>query len=229
MKLRPANSKFIEWDVRNWSPAIDYWKSLSSQKIAGCSALEVGAGYGGLSLWLASEGAKVTCSDLHGPQPEAEAKHTDANISHLLTYEAVDAANIPYTSEFDIVLFKSMLGIVGDPCTKESQARAIGQMHKALKDNGELFFAENLAASPLHRFLRRKYVEWEQIWRYPSLGEMLEFLSPFSKVSYTTVGFAGTFGRTEAQRNVLGIADGLLIDRIVPVSWRYIMIGVARK
>jgi hypothetical protein len=36
---------------------------------------------------------------------------------------------------------------------------------------------------------------------------MEEFLSPFSKVQYRTVGFADAFGRSERQRNILGLLD----------------------
>lgn len=229
MNSQYSLADFIEWDVRNWGVALNYWKTHSSQSLSGCSALEVGCDYGGLSLWLASEGARVTCSDVRGPKPEAITKHQASGLSHLFEYKSVDAMNIPYAEEFDVVLFKSILGNIGDPCTKETQSQAIGEMHKALKKGGELFFAENLSASPLHKFLRRKYVKWGTTWRYPSIAEMLEFLKPFSEVSYTTIGFAGTFGRSEKQREMLGGADRMLIDRVVPERWRYIIAGVARK
>jgi SAM-dependent methyltransferase len=228
----PENDKltdYIEWDVRNWSAALEFWKSNTSQDLSKCSALEIGCNYGGLSLWLASQGARVTCSDLNGPRPEAVEKHREAGVSDAIKYEAVSALEIPYREEFDIVAFKSVLGAVGRPITKGSQARAIREIHKALKWGGELFFAENLTASPAHRYFRRRFVKWGASWRYLTIAEMLEFLKPFSEVSYTTFGFTGTFGRSEKQRDVLGRMDKALFDRIVPPGWRYIMAGVARK
>lgn len=222
-------SDFIEWDVANWSAALDYWKAHSVQDLAGSSALEIGTNYGGLSLWLASQGASVTSTDRYGPKAEAIAKHRDSHLSPLIKHAAVDALDIPYKNSFDIVVFKSVLGILGDPCTRETQATAVAGMYHALKQGGELFFAENLSASPLHKFLRARFVEWGTLWRYPSITEMLGYLSPFARVDYTTIGFAGTFGRSERQRNALGSMDRILIDRMVPASWKYIMVGVARK
>jgi hypothetical protein len=57
-----------------------------------------------------------------------------------------------------------------------------------------------------HRFFRRKFVKWGAT-RYISVAEMEGFLSSFSKVQYRTVGFAGAFGRSERQRNILGLLD----------------------
>jgi SAM-dependent methyltransferase len=128
--------------------------------------------------------------------------------------------------KFDVIVFKSMLGAIN---TRELQAKAINEMHKALKKGGELFFAENLTASSLHGFLRRKFVKWGNEWRYVTLEEMTAFLSPFSDLNTQAVGFAGTFGRTEKQRNLLGVSDRLLFDRVIPKHWKYILLGVARK
>ena len=58
---------------------------------------------------------------------------------------------------------------------------------------------------------------------------MNEFLSLFSHVEYRTVGFAGAFGRTELQRNLLGVLDETVLNYAVPENWRYIIVGVARK
>lgn len=229
MDLRHDISEFIEWDVRNWSAALEFWKANSSKNLAECSALEIGSDYGGLSLWLASEGADVICSDVNGPKPEARTKHLAAGYSKQITYASIDALNIPYTEQFDVVVMKSVLGIVGNPCTKESQARAISEIYKCLKPGGELYFAENLSASRLHRYLRGKYVKWGSKWRYPAAEEMLGFLQGFSRVDHTLFGFAGTFGRNERQRNLLGVADRLIVDRIVPSGWKYIIAGVAVK
>jgi SAM-dependent methyltransferase len=225
----PANLlNYVDWDAQNWSAALDFWLANSTQELANCTALEIGTNYGGLSLWLASKGARVVCSDINPVRVEAVERHQAAGVSHLIEYETIDAKNIPYAEHFDIVVFKSVLGApeIGD---KTRQAEVLRQIHKSLKKGGELFFAENLVASPAHMFFRRKMIRWGTHWRYVTIEEMREFLSPFSHVKFQTNGFAGAFGRNETQRNLLGRLDKTFFDRLVPESWKYIIAGVAKK
>ena len=217
---------YVEWDARNWSVALDFWLARSAKNLAECRVLEIGADYGGLSLWLASKGARVVCSDRNGVRREAVERHRASDFNHLIEHRAVDAANIPFEEEFDVIVFKSVLGMVG---TKQQQAKALTEIHKALKPGGELFFAENLVASPVHMFFRRKLIRWGSTWRYVTIEEMREFLAPFAETHLQTTGFAGTFGRTETQRNLLALGDRLIFDRLVPERWKYIIAGVARK
>jgi hypothetical protein len=121
------------------------------------------------------------------------------------------------------------VGAIGRFGGKQSQAQAVREMHKALKPGGELFFAENLIASSLHQFCRRKFVRWGRTWRYVSIHEMLEFLKPFANLQYSTIRFAGAFGRTEIQRSCLSVLDQAVFQRTVPDSWMYIIVGVAKK
>jgi SAM-dependent methyltransferase len=218
--------KYVEWDVRNWGVALDFWLAHSGKRLSECKVLEIGTNTGRLSLWLASKGAKVVCSDVNRVRREAVELHEASDLAHLIEHQTIDATSIPYTEEFDIVVFKSVIGAID---TKEAQAKAVGEMHKALKKDGELFFAENLVASPMHMFFRRKMISWGETWRYVTIEEMNEFLAPFSEKKLRTIGFAGTFGRSEAQRNLLALGDRLIFERIVPESWKYIIAGVARK
>jgi SAM-dependent methyltransferase len=220
---------FLEWDVRNWSVALDFWTRHSTHTLSTCRALEIGSRNGGLSLWLASRGARVVCSDLDGPTDRAREKHAAAGVAHLIRYERVDATDIPYQGAFDLVVFKSVLGAIGRVGGRGAQGRAVAAMHRALKPGGELFFAENLVASPVHQFLRRRFVGWSGSWRYVTVEEVRAFLAPFSHAAYRTVGFAGVFGRTGAQRAVLGSLDRAVLDGMVPERWRYVIAGVARK
>ncbi len=128
-----------------------------------------------------------------------------------------------------MVLFKSVLGGIVQSKQSTGQAQAITQIHSSLKWGGELWFAENLIASPFHQFFRRRCIEWGKTWRYVTIREMEEFLSIFSKVTYVTLGFLGAFGRTPHQRAWLGKLDRILIDRPVHKSWRYIILGIAIK
>lgn len=128
-----------------------------------------------------------------------------------------------------MILFKSILGVIGRFNNRDNQAKAINEIHKALKRDGELWFAENLKASPFHKFFRSRYVKWGNTWRYVTIAEIEAYLSLFSEVKYTTVGFLGSFGRTPLQRSILGKLDRIIADKLVPQTWRYIIIGIARK
>jgi SAM-dependent methyltransferase len=225
---QPGGEEIVEWDVQNWSAALEYWPRHSSLMLPACAALEIGSRNGGLSLWLALAGARVVCSDLEGPTEMAFRKHERYGVSSSMSYARIDALNLPHTGAFDLVVFKSVLGGIGG-AGRQRQQRAVQQMHDALKPGGELWFAENLTASPVHRVLRKRFVEWGHRWRYVSVDDLLEFLTPFASVSWRTVGVLGAFGRNERQRVVLGTMDRLFMNALVPAGWRYIAIGVARK
>ena len=229
LRSGPKNQQYIEWDVRNWSSALDFWLAHTNKNLSSSLALELGTRNGGLSLWLAERGACVVSTDLAPPAQSAIKLHENRQVSGRIQYELMDATRIPYESKFDVVVFKSVLGAIGRLGGKDQQQQAVGQIYKALKPGGELFFAENLLASPVHQFCRRKFVRWGATWRYVSIHEMQQFLAAFSKVHYSTVGFAGAFGRSEPQRNILSLFDQLLFNHAVPESWRYIIVGVAKK
>jgi len=229
MQMQKSLRDIIEWDIRNWSNALRFWDHHLFQDLSGKTALEIGARSGGLSLWLAMKGATVTCSDLANPEKDARIIHEKYGIASRITYQALDATDLPYENAFDIICFKSVLGGVGRNNHPELQARAIQQMHKALKPGGQLLFAENLIASPLHHYFRKKFVRWGSEWRYITIDEIKKYCSGFSSFSYGTAGFLGGFGRTESQRNALAFLDKYLLDKLVPDSWKYIVYGVATK
>jgi len=219
----------IEWDIPNWSVALDYWRKHTLQNSSSIRALEIGSRHGGLSLWAALNGMKVLRTDLEGPSNKAIEKHKKYKVSDCIKYETLNALDIPYGGEFDVVLFKSVLGDIGRLNNRDNQVKAINEIHKSLKKGGELWFAENLVASPFHWLFRSRCVEWGNTWRYVTIQEMNEYLSIFSEVKYTTVGFLGCFGRTSFQRLLLGKMDRIIADKLVPEIWRYIIIGIARK
>lgn len=219
----------VEWDIANWSKALEFWHTHSNKSLTECTALELGSRHGGLSLWLAEQGARVICSDIGLPSEQAYAKHKRFGVSDHIEYADIDATAIPFNNQFDIVVFKSALGGIGHNGNNANQALALQQMYQALKPGGELWFAENLQASPLHGFLRRRLVDWAGHWNYLSITRMEEYLTPFAQLDYHCVGFLGAFGRSEAQRRALAAIDTHLCDKVLPASWRYIMFGVARK
>ncbi len=218
----------IQWDVKAWSKALTYWNSnIDWDNIQ--NGLELGGRQGGLSLWLALKGKQTVCSDLKDVKDTAEPLHLKYNLSSLLTYQDIDATAIPYENQFDIIVFKSIIGGIGKKDDNEIKQQVFKEIHKALKPGGKLLFAENLVASPFHQFLRKRFVNWGEHWRYLSLKEMNGFLKDFSSVEIKATGVLGTFGRTERQRNFLSAIDQLILNRICPASWKYICYGVAVK
>lgn len=220
----------IEWDIRHWSKSLNYWREKSSVSLENSNGLEIGSRNGGLSLWLASHGCNVVCSDIDGPTEIAREIHKKHGVSERIQYMSVNATEIPYDDQtFDIVVFKSVLGGVGANNNKTAQVKALKEIYRVLKPGGELFFAENLTASPIHQILRKRYVNWGNTWRYIAIQEMEELLEDFNEKEYFSTGFFSNLGRTEKQRHLLAVMDDLLINRLVPSKWKYILIGVAKK
>jgi 2-polyprenyl-3-methyl-5-hydroxy-6-metoxy-1,4-benzoquinol methylase len=217
----------LDWDTVNWSICFDVWES--QLPVAPCDCLEIGCGRGGLSLWLASKGHSVVCSDIVIPNESARQLHQSHGVSDKISYEAIDATDIPYKERFDIVVFKSVLGGIWAHCGLEKMHQAIREIHKSLKPGGKLLFIENLRSTPLHMYCRKRFLKRnEKSWLYPTTKEMNDMLCDFSSVNYQLAGFLGTFGRTETQRTIMGYIDKVLVP-IVPKKWCYIMAGVAVK
>lgn len=223
------SNNILDWDVTNWSATIKYWEANTRQDLSSITALEIGAWNGGLSLWLAKKGSHVVCTDINGPTNQAHEMHKAFGVSNLISYDSIDAVEMPYIQQFDVVMFKSVLGGIGHNDHPEKQLCAMTNIYNALKPGGELFFAENLVASPLHQFLRRNFMPWGKNWRYVTIDEILGFTSKFQDVTYQTNGFWGAMGRSEKVRNILGKIDNKYFDSFVPEKWRYIITGIARK
>ena len=62
----------LGWDALNWSVCLRVWEPIISTSNGPLDCLEIGCGPGGLSLWLASKGHNVVCSDLKGTGRRSE-------------------------------------------------------------------------------------------------------------------------------------------------------------
>ena len=172
----------VGWDIVNWSKALHYWENKTKLSESKLKCLELGSNQGGLSLWLASKGHQVICSDLENPKSSAEKLHQ--KFSDLaIKYEAIDATEIPYENKFDVIVFKSILGGISREEQDEKKKIVINQIYKALKPGGILLFAENLEASSLHVFFRKRFVKWGAYWNYLKLEEVKPLLSEFSDIN----------------------------------------------
>jgi len=212
----------IAWDVRNWSRALPFWQP-HLLAAAPKTALAIGERGGGLSLWLASQGIQVACTDLGVSLEPARALHRRYGVSDLVTYADLDVTSMDYPDgSFDLVVFKSVLGALA---TKERQIQAIAEIHRVLRPGGTLLFAENLVGSRLHVWLRSRFVPWDATWRYIDLDVDSDLLDAFGAVDFQTWGVLGLFGRSEAQRDLFARVDERF-TRWVPSGWRYILFGV---
>jgi SAM-dependent methyltransferase len=220
----------IQWDVRTWSRALQLWESKVEWSRTH-HALELGAREGGLSLWLALKGTSVVCSDLKDVAATALPLHTQhgEKVTALITYADVDVSQMPFENQFDIVVFKSIMGGVGYDQNFERQQKAFDCIYRALKPGGYLLFAENLTGSAFHQQLRRKYVRWGASWRYLNVDEMKSFLTRYSYSEAHCTGFLAVLGRSEAQRSFLAVMDQLFFNWWLPDRKKYMIYGLARK
>jgi SAM-dependent methyltransferase len=220
-------SAFLEWDISTWSRAISLWERCLPRG-DNLRGLELGGRRGGLSLYLASHGVQTLCTDIVNPEGIARPIHMQATCADAIQYAAVDALDIPFENHFDVVIFKSIIGGVGAVAGSAGQRRVFQQAHKALKPGGVLLFAENLKASSIHRFLRKRFVPWGQRWVYPTLADLRTWVQVFDDMELRTTGFLSAFGRSEWQRTVLATVDVVLVPLVSPSS-RYVVFGAAHK
>ena len=216
----------IQWDVENWSRALDFWCARSTLSLEACRAIEIGARDGGLSLWLAGKGATAIYSDVVAPDTSVRDRHSSHGVADRVRYVVLNGCCIPFNdASVDIVMFKSVLGALR---TFENQKQMFREIYRVLRPGGELWFAENLQASVAHKTLRRLFVSWGTRWRYMSLKELNSLCAGYQESQIEPHGFFGAFGRTEKQRRLLGKIDRG-IDPLIPKRWRYIAFGWARR
>jgi len=220
----------VGWDVGTWSTPVRFWERVVEPMGGRLDVLEVGAGPGGPSLWLALQGHRVVTSNLDHTQRQARPLHERYGVADRVEYRDLDVANLPYQDHFDLIVFKSVLG--GIPHGgRELQREALVQLHRALKPGGRLIFAENLRGTPLHRLARAVAYRRRGVpkWQYLTLRDLREFLRDFREVELRTTGVLALFGRSEDRRRALARADARFWNRAVPASWHYVVYGTAVK
>ncbi|MDH5693882.1 MAG: class I SAM-dependent methyltransferase [Gammaproteobacteria bacterium] len=228
MQSQPKIEEFVEWDTQNWKKALEFWSSSVGGTLEDKKVLEIGCNNGGISLWAANQGATVICSDIVEPTQKAKDLHAKYGLSSRISYEVIDATNIPYENYFDLVIFKSVLGGIGRVGEEQKKVLVVENIHKCLKSSGMVLFAENLKGSLMHQVFRKLFVGWGSSWGYPLVREISNLFSGFSSCQISTYGFLACFGKSEAMRRFLSFADKF-VSPIVPANSRYIVFGVAVK
>ena len=186
----------LQWDVSTWQKALVHWDKVlnrmrqSDDAFDNLQALDIGARDGGLSLYLARQGVNVICSDISAPSQKSQQLHRKYGVDAKVHYMEIDATAIPLAdNSLDIVVFKSVLGAVGQNLGVPAIARAVSEMYRVLKPGGVLLFAENQQGSGFHRIARRCFRPWGQTWHYVSLAELEKLLSVFTEGEIETYGF----------------------------------------
>ncbi len=219
----------VQWDIKNWSRAMSLWEKDLPDDLSGKKVLDIGGGGGGLSVFFALKGADVYCTDLTlDREAEARQNFEKWGVCDKIRYEQLDVTKMSYKQEFDIVVFKSVMGGVGWNNNYHNQQLMFENIYEGLKNGGTLYFAENLVASPLHQWARKKFAKWGTSWRYITIEEAKELATRFKSFTYATYGILGVFGRKTFLAEVFGTIDSVF-DRFVKEHNRYIISAVCKK
>ncbi len=151
--------------------------------------LDVGCGTGQLTAEVAQFGAEVVGID----SPPDMIRNARENFPHVL-FEVADAAALPYSNEFDVVISNAALHWV------RAQGGAIASIARALKPGGRLVLAMGGRGNLRHllqaiyqalRLLGIANPEQLSPWSFPSIGEY----APLLEAQGLEVDFAVLFDR----------------------------------
>jgi SAM-dependent methyltransferase len=224
----------IEWDVYNWSNTLKVWQPIIEKLPKDAKILAVGERNGGMSLWLASLGFKVECTDRHPPSPRAMDLHEGYNLQDNISYRVIDIVHDVLPNEqYDLVILKSVFGGLKEdyknPETRTSSVRqkALENIYKSLKSGGYILSADNMKGSKFHQFLQ-KVMNKNSGWHYFSIPEILAFfkLFPSVKIDYSSI-IPTSFQNPVLNKLFYFINQNVLFW--LPQSSRYISITTARK
>jgi len=227
----PTTEDFVSWDVPTWSAAIEYWDRLlaARPKTEHERGLELGAHYGGLSLYLAARrGVNMICTDLKSPERWARPQHEAFGMERRIVWEPANALALSYPDDsFDFVIFKSLLGEIGTTDKPHNKRLMLAEVLRVLKPGGVVLFAENMIASPVHVLARSAFRGWGKNWGYTTIPEMRELFAAFAELHYETTGFLVAFAPARLKPLVRAIDRRL--DPLLPENSRYVIYGSAVK
>ena len=193
----PIND-IIEWDVENWSRALNFWENHLPPCSPEIRILTLGERNGGLSLWLALKGYHVIYSDRTPPTEKALQLHSTHRVSDLIVYHDVDVFKMPYNDQtFDVVICKSTLGgLKYDPKdnktrTLDNHFKACEEIRRVLKKGGVFLGAENMKGSHIHNLIRRFFGK-DSGWKYLTKDDLNFMFSSYDSLMTEYFGFLST-------------------------------------
>ncbi len=219
----------FNWDFRTWSKALNVWKVTKTEKSK--KVLELGgADNEGLSLYFSSLNYNTTFSSIDKPSEEVKTKHKKWKCHNLINYKQIDALDIQYKNEFDIICFKSILGGIARDDLSMAE-KVISECHTALKPGGFLLCCENLSGSIFHQFARRLFSRaHKNAWHYYNPKEILDIIKKqFPDIEYECYGFLTLFTRNNYFSSILHFIDNYLLNFILPENSKYIIAIKATK
>lgn len=190
----------FEWDVYNYKKALLLWEKYINENNKNKVVLEIGARRGGLSLYFAMRGfGKIICTDIYNPETIARPIHNKYGFN-CIEYSALDIIKCHLKEKYDVITFKSVMGGVSKNDNNNNKVLMIENIYNALKSGGSLFFVENMEASTIHRYLRKKFTKHGTYWNYLKMDELNFLFSKFKIFEYKTFGVIGCFGIKENYR-----------------------------
>jgi ubiquinone/menaquinone biosynthesis C-methylase UbiE len=218
--------KVIEWDVHNWKACLPFW--TEGVDLKGKNVLALGERKGGLSLFFASQGAKVICSDFGGIHESVQEDHKNYPFANNISYKDINIFEIPYDDEsFDIVVCKSVIGgLKLNPKeiasrTIENQRLALNEIQRVLKPGGFFFGAENMKGASIIQKIRNAYKKGNVGWRHLSVKDLKFLLTGFKDVHVTYFGIVPALLKSTFLNNLI-YSFNVLANKITPPSSKYI-------
>ena len=238
--MRPEDQSMLKdvigWDILNWSQALRFWEPVVKRfHPKQANVLTIGERNGGLTLWLANEGYRVICTDLHAFDKGVRGLHSSYGVGDRVQYTNVSVFDMPFPdNSFDLVACKSVIGglklVYADESTRtlENQAKAMREIHRVLRRGGCWLGAENMCGTDLHLKTRHCAKKGKTGWRYLEVNEWPQLLAPFESFDIEYFGLLPTSSSNTIVNSAAYQLNTWLCPR-VPAAWKYISFVAAFK